>query len=790
MTDPTPRQNTRALAKDRYRDKKNVESKWLDQYGSMSFSGDYSQNQKCLQEVFNMLDIVMENTINEYIDTHTPVKIRKEEHRTWYLFEKDSDNTFAFWYPQTFAQRTYVLRLMGYPLSRNLDRVRKIRNETAHGNQTVVLQNRSLDYEETKTAMTDMADALILLGALPAGLREPPFDSMRVHEGDTLQRGAYTVGALAGEGGMSRVYEGIQKHMGRKVAIKELKPDTFSFDQILHERDVLLRLHNDHIPHVYDMFFENGTYYMIMSYVEGITLEEYVTRKYPLPMDFVMSVSSALLDILSYLHSPNVRVVFTDLSPDNIMIDKEGVPWLIDFGISGEIQRKQALPAATAGYSAPEVFAEGILDERTDVYSFGYILRYLMTGCAPSEKTDVETASLTGEADFSELINYCIARNPEGRFQSIDALRKSFRQICDSRSREDLVRKEKRSRGKKYIIAVVLLCALAGAVGVFRVITRDEKKAGTAGGENAVTGTSTAEEDTVSSTEEEDTVPSSAEDDETDMVPGMPDIPETVQISSASAGEDEPSANEEELIRENTVVSDFSYDYEEKTLTVKNPANMWYTALVNWNDTERRNLLLGFSLASDVPEPAAFFCSPCILNGDISKIRLEYDDGTHAAFSFRVEDGVLVSYSLERFGEVYSTNYLYSGSQLSRFYTEKDRRLNMDCLLQYDEAGDLSTISCKDQMFLVDCDSRGYIITGTAANTVFYTDSIYRFSYTDNEIIRSVTDSQRQEEADRKYTLSEDGTLAACRYQIQTVTNLYEESCTVQMENTYLYSSS
>ena len=766
MTQTAHRQNARVLARERYSDRKNVEDKWLDQFGNISFDGDYSQNQKCIQEVFNMVDVVMENKINEYIHTHSPVTTRREEYRTWYEFQDSTGRTFAFWYPQSFAARTNVLRQMEYPLSEKLDAVRKLRNETAHGNQTVVLQSRTLSYSETRKAMTVMADALILLGMLDVGLREPSFDRIRVQEGDTLQRGSYSVGKLAGEGGMSRVYEGIQKHTGRKVAIKELKPDTFSLDQFLHERDVLLRLHNDHIPHVYDLFFENGTYYMIMSFVEGITLEEYISRHNPLPMDFTLAVSRAILDILSYLHSPEVNLVFVDLSPDNILIDEENVPWLIDFGISGEIHNRQTVPAAKAGYSAPEVFEKGVLDERTDIYSFGYILRYLLTGYAPDEKVDVETAALTGEAEFSELINYCIAVNPEGRFQSIRALQNSFLRICGSRMPAEAVKKGKRIQ-KKHAVILLLLCILAGAAGVFRLVSRDGEESEISSGEDEVTGS----------------LP--AEDVEAEAVTEISDIPAAVSINCGPVVDYIPTEDDEERIREMSAKAVFSYNYEEKTLTIENPVDMWYAALVNWNDLNTRNLLLAVSSASDVPEAAAFSGSPCILNGDISRILLEYDDGTHSTFSFQVENGDLVSCSLERFGEESVTDYVYNDEKLIRFYTERDGREIVNCILQYDDADDLSTIAFNSQMFTVLCDSRGYVVSAKQRS-----ETEYRFAYTDHEISRSVTDNVITDKTDRQYTINEDGTLAACQYQAHPESDVYDADDTAFVENIYSYESS
>ena len=266
------RPNTRARAREWYRDRNCVEEKWLDQYGNMSLHGDYSRNQSCLQETFNLVDIVMENTINDYIRTNTPLKVRKEVYKTWYVYRNRQGETFAFYYPTTFAARTTVLRQMGYPISRKVDAVRRLRNETAHGNRTVVLQNRVLDYEVIRNALTALADVLILTGMLDACLREPSFDRMRVREGDLLQKGAYTAGTLLGENGMGRVYAGIQKHMDREVAVVELKPDLYSQEQILCESDVLRFFQADRLLHVYDVFFENGTYYIIMNVTDGIAL--------------------------------------------------------------------------------------------------------------------------------------------------------------------------------------------------------------------------------------------------------------------------------------------------------------------------------------------------------------------------------------------------------------------------------------------------------------------------------------------------------------------------------------
>ena len=91
----------------------------------------------------------------------------------------------------------------------------------------------------------------------------------------------------------------------------------------------------------------------------------------------------------------------------------------IDFGISASASAEQSVPAATLGYAAPEIFTENTIDVRADIYSFGYVLRYLFTGLTPSEKTETPTAELVSDRKIAAVINRCTARNPEERFSSV-----------------------------------------------------------------------------------------------------------------------------------------------------------------------------------------------------------------------------------------------------------------------------------------------------------------------------------------------------------------------------------
>ena len=414
----------REEAKQYYRDGGNIEAKWLDQFGNVSRDNDYQRNRACLGEVFNMLDVVMDICIDEFREKHTLLSADTESRPPVYRYLLEDGQTLEMVIPTTFAARVRTLRMLGYPISNELFYdTRFLRNETTHGNQTIFLRHMELSHEETMKALLSMADALICLGKLDPSLREPDFEMLRVREGDILLGGAYTVVRQAGEGGMSRVYEAVQARTGRRLAVKELKPGTYAEEVIQKECDTLYRLHHDLIPQIYDTFRENGTFYIVMSFIEGETLEQRVERG-NLTNAQRRIIVHGLCEVLAYLHSPEIGLVYADLSPDNIMVDTEGIPHLIDFGCVETIGSRQAVPAVTPGYSAPEIYRERILDEKTDIYSLGQILRYLYTGLSPVEEDGTPAADLVQDAQIAEVIEHCIARSPADRYASISEVRR------------------------------------------------------------------------------------------------------------------------------------------------------------------------------------------------------------------------------------------------------------------------------------------------------------------------------------------------------------------------------
>jgi serine/threonine-protein kinase len=203
---------------------------------------------------------------------------------------------------------------------------------------------------------------------------------------------------LLGKGGMGAVYRARDTRLGNKLwAVKEMSTAGLSTSEefrqgveaFRREATMLARLNHRHLPKVIDNFEEGGREYLVMELVEGQTLAAMVTKgSKPLRVEQVIGWSEQLCDVLGYLHSQRPAIIFRDLKPDNIMVDKDGVVKLIDFGIARHFKPgKQADTTAfgTTGYAPPEQYGKGQTDARSDVYALAATLHQLLTQRDPSQ---------------------------------------------------------------------------------------------------------------------------------------------------------------------------------------------------------------------------------------------------------------------------------------------------------------------------------------------------------------------------------------------------------------------
>lgn len=205
---------------------------------------------------------------------------------------------------------------------------------------------------------------------------------------NTLLVGRYRVTRVLGCGGMGAVYLAEDTRIGgRQVAIKE-NLDPAAHAQFQAEVAVMSRLSHPGLPAISDQFVgPNGRQYLVMDFIAGDTLEERVNRGGPLPEAEVVALARDLMDILAYLHANGV--IHRDIKPANIKLTPAGKPVLVDFGIAkqwaqGTRTQSWARGFGSPGFASPEHYG-GRTDERSDLYSLGAVLYFLVTAQVPPE---------------------------------------------------------------------------------------------------------------------------------------------------------------------------------------------------------------------------------------------------------------------------------------------------------------------------------------------------------------------------------------------------------------------
>jgi predicted Ser/Thr protein kinase len=256
----------------------------------------------------------------------------------------------------------------------------------------------------------------------------------------TLVNGRFRVKKLLGYGGYGNVYlvEDELVFPGNQFALKESLSSTISERrQFTREAKWLMTLEHPNLPRVAEQFEWNGRPYFVMAYVAGENLEDRVDRLGPLPEDQVLTWMLPICDAVAYLHEQKRPIIHRDIKPGNIIVSKDGRPWLVDFGIakqvhSGSRKTTRAARAVSGGYSPLEQYTRGGTDVRSDIYALGATFYHLLTGICPPEAPDIASgvARLPDARQVhskisrqtEQVVMRAMSQKPEDRYQSVRAL--------------------------------------------------------------------------------------------------------------------------------------------------------------------------------------------------------------------------------------------------------------------------------------------------------------------------------------------------------------------------------
>lgn len=302
----------------------------------------------------------------------------------------------------------------------------------------------------------------------------------------SLVDGKYKILNEIGHGGMSIVYLAIVERANQTWAIKEVRKNGVTKDDIVQqglvtEMKILKRLNHAHLPRIIDIIDYDDSFLIVMDYIEGIDLDKKL-REGPQKWEDVVEWSKQLCDVFAYLHSRQPPIIYRDMKPGNVKLKPDGNVVLFDFGTAREYKSQKAgddtTCLGTRGYAAPEQYGGmGQTDARSDIYCLGASMYHLITGQLPGGPPEYIIPPVrsvcpwlpkTGKAGncvrgLEQIIMKCVQPNPANRYQNCAELMYDLENI--DKISDEFVNAQKKKL-KTWIAAATccLTFAIAGIV--------------------------------------------------------------------------------------------------------------------------------------------------------------------------------------------------------------------------------------------------------------------------------------------------------------------------------------
>ncbi len=276
-----------------------------------------------------------------------------------------------------------------------------------------------------------------------------PVDNPRVYSG------RYELTHLVARGGMAQVYRAMDLQLDRPVALKvlfpELSVDRTFVERFRREAQAAANLSHPNIVPVFDWGEDDGSYFIVMEYIDGRPLSAVLRDPQPLPPRQIATIGAGVAAALAFAHRHGV--VHRDVKPGNVLITPEGDVKVTDFGIARAVNTEESLTQTgavmgTAAYFSPEQAEGKGVDSRSDIYSLGVVLYEMSVGKPPftgdspvavASKHVRDTPVLPRAANpavpaaLEAVIMKAMAKDPDDRYRSAEELRADLLRFADGR---------------------------------------------------------------------------------------------------------------------------------------------------------------------------------------------------------------------------------------------------------------------------------------------------------------------------------------------------------------------
>ncbi len=264
--------------------------------------------------------------------------------------------------------------------------------------------------------------------------------------------GRYKILDLIGGGGMANVYLAHDMILDREVAIKMLRLDFANEDEFIkrfqREAQSATSLAHPNIVSIYDVGEESDLYYIVMEYVDGMTLKQYIQQHSPISVETALDILTQLTAAISHAHQNNI--VHRDIKPQNILIDSLGNVKITDFGIAMALSATSITQTnsvlGSVHYLSPEQARGGMANKKSDIYSLGIVMFELLTGRLPfsgetavsialkhlqSETPSVRRWNSEVPQSVENIVLKSTAKDPFRRYDTVEEMEEDLKTALD-----------------------------------------------------------------------------------------------------------------------------------------------------------------------------------------------------------------------------------------------------------------------------------------------------------------------------------------------------------------------